>query len=295
MNNKPILITGCQRSGTTLLSLMLGSHPLVTRIDEDEFKAHKLSEYLMDESYHPYVCFKLPKLAHLLAAFTVVPNLKVLFNIRDPRDVVVSMRNLRKPHNLGTCGRLHALLRSGANSLAWRNMLRSEVEVNWLAHPRGARAEIEKCLAALEWGSEWPAAISCLQEQYERLRTRQFVDFTRSDEVMLGTLVWYLKNRILLQQAHVHSCKVVRYENVVTDSEKVMRDILQFLGLPWSNEVLRHHEINTGIKVGGTDSARPVDAHGIGRWRNALNEKDAGLIAEVCKDQELVDIVEGRE
>ena len=34
MKNKPILVLGCQRSGTTLLNLILDSHPQIHGFDE---------------------------------------------------------------------------------------------------------------------------------------------------------------------------------------------------------------------------------------------------------------------
>lgn len=60
MSNQPILITGCQRSGTTMLNLILDSHPKITGVDEMEFRNENLPHYLSHINYHPFVVFKLP-------------------------------------------------------------------------------------------------------------------------------------------------------------------------------------------------------------------------------------------
>ena len=46
MSRKPILITGCQRSGTTLMSLILDSHPEIFNIDEYKFEYFAINTYL---------------------------------------------------------------------------------------------------------------------------------------------------------------------------------------------------------------------------------------------------------
>ena len=68
MNNTPIIITGCQRSGTTLLHLILDSHPEVRGMDEWEVKADLFYEYLTLPRYASCIAMKLPKVAHLAPA-----------------------------------------------------------------------------------------------------------------------------------------------------------------------------------------------------------------------------------
>ena len=46
MNNRPIIITGSQRSGTTLLNLILDSHPQIHGVDEMQFRNNTLQQYL---------------------------------------------------------------------------------------------------------------------------------------------------------------------------------------------------------------------------------------------------------
>ncbi len=281
-SNKPILITGCQRSGTTLLNLILNSHSQVTAVDEDQFQVHKLADYLMGEQYHPYICFKLPKVSEMLPALGVFPHLSVLWCIRDPRDVVTSMWNRPVGFNPSIRGRLLALLgerRFNPSSVRRKNR---RVAVSWLAHPNGARAEIRRCLRTLEFGPTWPSDLEPYRAHYERIRERSPLVLSKRDETLLGALVWRLKNQVFVRHANLDFVRVVVYEQLVTSTESVLRDILGFLNIPWDDKVLRHHEIHSGITVGGTDSGRPVDASGVGRWSGSLQQDQLELIEQIC-------------
>src|SRR5512135_1034372 len=95
MTNIPIIVTGCQRSGTTLFGLMLDSHPQITTVDEDEFLHERLDLYLLSPEYAPCVAFKVPMEAANFMYFGKLPGVKALWCVRDPRDVVLSMLNLK--------------------------------------------------------------------------------------------------------------------------------------------------------------------------------------------------------
>jgi hypothetical protein len=123
--NRPILITGCQRSGTTLLHLVLDSHPDITGIDELDFGKVPLSEYLNSPRYHPCVSFKLPVASYEAAFIKTIPGIKVVWCIRDPRDVVVSM--------------LELTLKISENAT-----------LPWVVHPGGAGSEIENSARTLQ-------------------------------------------------------------------------------------------------------------------------------------------------
>jgi tetratricopeptide (TPR) repeat protein len=63
----------------------------------------------------------------------------------------------------------------------------------------------------------------------------------------------------------------VRYEEMVADLEKVARRVLEFLGLPWDERVLRFNEFARQKLVRSptyADVAKPVFKGAIGRWRN---------------------------
>jgi len=63
----------------------------------------------------------------------------------------------------------------------------------------------------------------------------------------------------------------VRYEAMVTDLERVARQTLEFLGVPWNAGVLRFYEHARAKPVRSptyADVTRPVYGSAVGRWRN---------------------------
>jgi len=251
MNNKPIIITGCQRSGNTLLSLILDSHPQIRGVDETEFVPDRLEEYLEHPDYHPYVAFKLPLCAHAGRFLKALPNLKVLWCIRDPRDVVLSMVNL-KP-----------------NEAVWSN------------HPQGAEMEIKHCMQSLGYGSRGRSFSG--YAEYQRISLIPYLLRGRAEAMFMGALCWKLKNELLeLYDRAKISYLVVRYENLICDPKSMLEKILFFLELPWHDNVLRHHELHNGISIGYTINNRPIDSSNMGKWKHALNSEELDIIGSLC-------------
>jgi hypothetical protein len=63
----------------------------------------------------------------------------------------------------------------------------------------------------------------------------------------------------------------VRYEDMVQDLESLSRRVLDFLGLPWDEKVLRFQEHARQKVVRSptyADVAKPVFKTAVGRWRN---------------------------
>jgi hypothetical protein len=89
------------------------------------------------------------------------------------------------------------------------------------------------------------------------------------DDISLGAALW--KHRILLmeqyQQGNVHVYPI-RYEELVTESEAVLRPLLAQLSLSWSDQLLEHHRLHQGAKYAGfADGSRPLDKDGLNRGR----------------------------
>jgi hypothetical protein len=82
---------------------------------------------------------------------------------------------------------------------------------------------------------------------------------------------------------------VVRYEDLVTAPEPTMRALLEWLGEPWSDAVLAHHEIErTVVEVEGfTRTDAPIDTSRIDDWtsylRGAELKRLAALTAPIAR------------
>ena len=171
INNTPILITGCQRSGTTLLNLILDSHPQIKGVDEGDFFVDLLHEYLNHPDYHPYVAFKLPKISHLVPALQFVPGIKVLWCIRDPRDVVMSMLKLKRRVNDGLRGKILWSIHHPKEAVA--SLLKFQplpVSVSWTSYSHGAIHEIHNAAMTLKRRKVLTEELTVYVNHYKELK-----------------------------------------------------------------------------------------------------------------------------
>jgi Sulfotransferase domain len=256
MNNRPIIITGSQRSGTTLLNLILDSHPQIHGVDEMNFRNNTLQEYLELPSYHPCVSLKLPALAHDLPLLKSLPRLKIFWCIRDPRDVVLSMTTLTLKIN-------------------------EPQRVIWANHPLGALREIRNCMQALGYDAEAPSFIG--SEEYMRISRIPYLSRGRKEAVFMASLCWSLKNELLdLYSKNNIPYMLMSYEDLISDPESMLKKLLTYIDLPWHDNVLRHHELQKGMSIGRTVNTRPIDSSNTGKWVNEFNEDELAVVESVC-------------
>jgi protein-tyrosine sulfotransferase len=96
---------------------------------------------------------------------------------------------------------------------------------------------------------------------------------------------WY--GRLIAQHAVLLGDRMtfIRYEHLVLQPERAVGELLEWLGEPPSDAVLRHHEVQAGR--GGNPEAsgksrvdEPIDTSRIDRWRSSLPQPEQNRIAE---------------
>lgn len=100
LSRRYLLITGCQRSGTTLLLLMMDAHPDIRGTDESEsgYTRHPGLRRFCGAfaSGRRHTCKKMPAASGDLATLRhCYPDARVVWMVRSPLAVVSSMRRLR--------------------------------------------------------------------------------------------------------------------------------------------------------------------------------------------------------
>ena len=226
----PLFLVGFPRSGTTLLQQVLAGHPEVTTLDErDNFRdAHgpllleagamerwnsipganlaalrrdywqRVEKALPEDRKRAVYVDKLPmNLAVLPLLHLLFPDAKIVFALRDPRDVIVSC-------------------------------FRSRFELN--------AAMIQ--FLSLENAARYYDAIMGLAE--------------------------VARERLPL------SLHVLRYEDLVADLRGETVKLMEFLGLPWSEDALNYAETarRRAIRTpSATQVIRPIYSSSIGQWR----------------------------
>ena len=103
-----------------------------------------------------------------------------------------------------------------------------------------------------------------------------------------------LHDREIARQAAAHGDRfvVVRYEDLVLRPQPLLRELLDWLGEPWSDKVLEHHAIQSArggkLRVEGTNRIDdPIDASRVDKWfrtsprglRKAV-QRDFAMLAE---------------
>lgn len=67
---------------------------------------------------------------------------------------------------------------------------------------------------------------------------------------------------------------ILRYEDLVLDPEPLLRELLEWLGEPWSDQVLEHHAVQGGrgraFVEGRNRREDPIDASRVGKWTQTL-------------------------
>ena len=256
MNNTPIIITGCQRSGTTLLHLILDSHPEIRGVDEMEFRNEHLLNYLTHADYHPFVSLKLPTFSHDINGLKKIPKTKVLWCIRDYRDVISSMIKLQLNFN-GTAS-------------------------SWAIHPYGGGREIKSCEKVLENRMD-DELIDLLRSYHQMITTPPDSAWSNEKVVFVAALCWRLKQEVLkLYDIYQIEYSMVFYEKLLQNPKEEIEKILSYLNIQWNENVLNHHKIHSGFSVGNTDNAKPIDKSNIGKWKETLQPEDIKIIDEVC-------------
>ena len=63
------------------------------------------------------------------------------------------------------------------------------------------------------------------------------------------------------------------YEGIVADLEGQSRRIMNFLGLPWEDAILKFHESDAPVTTASAAQVRqPIYASSVGKWENYAEE-----------------------
>ena len=236
-----IIIGGCVRSGTTLMRAMLDSHPNIAIGPESWLFVYRVDYRVLAEEY----AMSDDDVYMLCTRSTCLSHFIDQF-------FETYAERMGKP-------------RWGEKSPT--NVLR--LKYIWRHFPKA------KFIHMIRDGRD---VVCSIESQHTRLRTDGFRIADRS-----------LKQRIAVWREHVAAGMrwrgdqryvEVKYENLAQAPRKTMEKVLDFLGEPWSEDVLRAHEIQRNhphiANEQGTPEVRmPIFGTSVGRWRTELSERDA--------------------
>ena len=69
---------------------------------------------------------------------------------------------------------------------------------------------------------------------------------------------------------------------LITHPRQIIAEILDYLNLPWHDNVLRHHELHQGSSIGKTINNKAIDSSNINKWKEGLETTSLQIINRVC-------------
>jgi hypothetical protein len=253
MSMPPIIIGGCPRSGTTLLRVMLDSHPNIA-------------------------CGPELKAIHLVAmAFATMhkafgENLQAHYGISEQRLAGIfgdQIKALLEPYRR----------RTGKPRIAEKTPQNIEV-FPFLFHLLPGSPLIH----VIRDGRD--VVCSLLAERWVSPITGNVLDYTQDPrqaaEFWVKTLV---DARPMRGRGYAGVYTEVRYEDLVQKPEPTLKRLLDFIGEPWDPAVLdfhrRAHDLPSA-ESGSRGVDRPLHEQSIGRWRRDLGERERAAVKEVA-------------
>lgn len=236
--NYPIIIGGFYRSGTTLFRRLIDSHSRIHCGPEVKFFEDYFGNYIHDVLAHK----RFFRTAHLLGIdddlFRIFGNAFVDIHRCAAKKNKKKRWADKNPENLMYLKEWHSLLRGRF------------IFVHLVRHPLDALASL------IEVG--FPLTVP---ESFE-------------DKVQLYEK--FIKNALDYSDSYPERCFVIRYEDLVRNTEEVLIDFMKKIGEEFENNMLTEYlddERRNGIEDPKVLKRTNIDDSSIGRWVNEFNSQ----------------------
>jgi tetratricopeptide (TPR) repeat protein len=230
------LLCGHPRSGTTLLEQVIDSHPEIISAEE--------TEIFHDAAYMP-----------LIQRFPSEQLILTYLDSADPMVLRKSRENYFRTIELflgETLGNRLLVDKNPSLTFLMSHFIRVFPEVKFIVALRDPRDVCMSCFMQ-------PLPLNQTAAAY--LTMESTVEDYRETMTMYQTVAERMENERI----------EVRYEDMVNDLETVARRVLNFLNVPWNEQVLRFHEHAQQKIVRSptyADVTRPVFKRAVGRWHH---------------------------
>jgi hypothetical protein len=80
---------------------------------------------------------------------------------------------------------------------------------------------------------------------------------------------------------------LLRYEDLVGRTEETLRELVEFLGEPWSDDLLRHHDVQAArgtprVSAGNTRTREAINVDLAHRWADAVSDADREVLVDLA-------------
>lgn len=259
------LIIGCQRSGTTLLRLILETHPQISVYEEPDCWDFLPNKILLQNEIikklkegKKKIVFKAPAITEQLVNVDSLvhglhpkypyrfryENQRLFFLFRDPRDVCVSLKKLK----------------SNSSGHDWIDM--------W-----------DKYIDNL-----YPVTIPQFNKKYSR-ELEIIKNSGKNSFYPKAALYWKIKSESFFKYDKLNFQQIlIWYEDFVTFPEKNIKRICTFLDLEFHENMLKHHKFDhyrtnaKGITIGDTNTKLPIHRDSVKSYEKDMTLEEQDLV-----------------
>lgn len=265
---KVVAVVGCQRSGTTLTGQILGAHPNAVMLDEPEGMYEWFDAATSGTKGHKKFLRRSLRMAN--------------------RKYRPKHRRLKKKPEGGfemRPGVSHLILKAPNLTYAFDQLSNLDLPAVAVFLVRDPRAVVAS-LGGLQ-------RIPMVENQVSLIRKHPdiAVEFAAEVEEMSSpdtsdtvkrTHFWRIKSDLFrkFQERQIPTL-LVKYEDLVADTEGMCAKIAEHIGLPFSAEMLAHEEVFQGFGPGKTKRTRAVDTSSLDSWKKRLSPDQETTILEL--------------
>ena len=277
---KCFFVRGLSRSGGTLMATILDAHPEIAM--SYETYEHLLKPADGEEADIQAVIEVLKKALNSLFR----SQSRSLNKIQDPNLRKFVFRALRAgidPKTFTDLLTRHAREGLGISDFSGRMRFVERLTME-KAHREGKRYWGAKIVSTYDELAElYPEAsfLFMLRDGRDIAASRKRVgDFNQSiDHIARGWSSQVEKFRRFASRPEVRA-RMVPYERLAGEPEQELRELMEFLGLPWSDRLLSFHNLNLTIHrnpvghLSGEQVKNPINTASIGRWKEDLTPQE---------------------
>ena len=286
----PIFIVGEGRSGTTALRKMLGEHPAIWAVPKESYVFAK-------KWPQANPCYKFTKLDDLVLALAIGMNrvgqsLNKRGAAKYTRDVLAGGE--LESHIQGFMDSFKA---SEELSVIARNEAIQAIDVfdaicKFMLKQKSATRFVEKtpyhlyCLDEIR--ASYPEAKIIAIYRDPRAVVLSWLRRKASLKSLLGAAQsWSRATTEMLKHKADPNYKIIRYEDLISEPETSLKDLMNFIGEDFVPELLKEQKVNSSFEEQRGQTGMQLSS--LNRWQEELSPLQIALIDKVCgqHDQEL--------
>ena len=269
-----IAIVGCQRSGTTLTGQILGAHPNALLIDETDGLYKWFNQ--IQSSVNPLE-FSTSLLRKAIKKYTS----------NHSRTIETSKSSSDAGDDIKLSSHVtHLILKAPNLTYSYSSFAKLCVPVKVVYPVRDVRAVVSSM--------EKLPHIPFIENQIRWINRNDVIAKRFANELMelnssnlndneKRAIIWKIKTGLASDfRSAGLPVKPFRYEQLISNRQKTVREIANFTDLSFSESMLAHENTYVGLGPGGTKRSRSIDNKSLNKWRNHMPLKSEMEILRIA-------------